>query len=289
MNAQALIAAQLAGAAEAVPAWASWIEGLADRYDDSRHGDFSRWAKALEDLPNRLDDLHPWRKGPWQFGGVSVDTEWRSDWKWQRLAPHIDLTDHTVLDIGCGNGYFGWRMLEHGARAVIGIDPTLVFCMQHLAATVLLGAAQNYVLPARLEDAPWGATFHTVMSMGVLYHRKEPLQHIRTAAAFASQRVIIETLIVDGERSLFPEGRYARMRNVPVVPSVAQVLAWMNEAGLRDARCVDITPTSTQEQRSTPWMRFESLAQALDPHDPTRTVEGHPAPVRAMFIAEHTG
>ncbi len=289
MKAPALIAAQLAGAARAVPAWAEWIAGLADHYDDSRHGDYARWAHALEDLPNRLEDLHPWRKGPWRFGDVTVDTEWRSDWKWQRLAPHIDLTDHTVLDIGCGNGYFGWRMLAHGARAVLGIDPTLVFCMQHLAATALLGDAPNYVLPARLEDVPPGPRFDTVLSMGVLYHRKAPVEHIRSAASFASQRVIVETLIVDSEHSLFPEGRYARMRNVPVVPSVVQVLAWMNEAGLRNARCVDITPTSTEEQRSTPWMRFESLAEALDDQDPTRTVEGHPAPVRAIFIAEQAG
>lgn len=289
MKGDALIAAQLADAAAAVPEWNTWIARLADCYDSSRHGDYERWVHALEDLPNRLEDLHPWRKGPWRFGEVTVDTEWRSDWKWQRLAPHVDLTDHTVLDIGCGNGYFGWRMLEHGARTVVGIDPTLVFCMQHLAATALLGAAQNYVLPARLEDAPTGPRFDTVLSMGVLYHRKEPLEHIRSAAAFARQRVVIETLIVESERSLFPEGRYARMRNVPVVPSVGQVLTWMQEAGLHGARCVDITPTSTLEQRSTRWMRFESLKDALDPQDPSRTVEGHPAPVRAMFIAEHAG
>jgi tRNA (mo5U34)-methyltransferase len=31
-------------------------------------------------------------------------------------------------------------------------------------------------------------------------------------------------------------------------------------------------------------MTFDSLGEALDPTDPRRTVEGHPAPVRAMVI-----
>jgi tRNA (mo5U34)-methyltransferase len=32
-------------------------------------------------------------------------------------------------------------------------------------------------------------------------------------------------------------------------------------------------------------MRFESLAEALDPVDPGRTLEGLPAPRRALLIA----
>ena len=40
------------------------------------------------------------------------------------------------------------------------------------------------------------------------------------------------------------------------------------------------------EQRSTEWMRFDSLASALDPNDSGRTVEGWPAPERALLLAE---
>jgi tRNA (mo5U34)-methyltransferase len=32
-------------------------------------------------------------------------------------------------------------------------------------------------------------------------------------------------------------------------------------------------------------MRFESLREALDPTDPSRTIEGLPAPTRAILIA----
>ena len=36
---------------------------------------------------------------------------------------------------------------------------------------------------------------------------------------------------------------------------------------------------------SSEWMNFESLPQALDENDPLITIEGLPAPKRAIFIA----
>ena len=284
MSVRDLVASQLHSCADHVPEWRDWIGSLAARYSNAHHGDFDTWSSAFEDLPAQLMALHPWRKGPWSVGGVEIDTEWRSDWKWQRLAPHIDLTGHRVLDIGSGNGYFGWQMLDVGARCVVGVDPTLLFCMQHLAITQLQGAAANFVLPARLEELPGGARFDTVLSMGVLYHRRDPEAHIAQLSTLARSTVVVETLIVRSAPSLVPEGRYARMRNVSVVPCPDDVIRWMSEAGIRDARCVDIATTTPEEQRSTPWMHFESLDKALDPEDPDRTIEGHPAPVRGMFV-----
>ena len=52
-----------------------------------------------------------------------------------------------------------------------------------------------------------------------------------------------------------------------------------------DVEVVDITPTTVLEQRATEWMRFESLEQALDPVDGSKTIEGLPAPVRAVVTA----
>jgi tRNA (mo5U34)-methyltransferase len=62
--------------------------------------------------------------------------------------------------------------------------------------------------------------------------------------------------------------------------------SWIANAGFTAIRTVDITPTTISEQRTTPWMRFASLAAALDPLDPRRTIEGHPAPVRCVLIAK---
>jgi tRNA (mo5U34)-methyltransferase len=275
---------------------------------ESGHGDLPRWRKALHDLPaegvsaetdhlmpvlgkavndplmlrKHLMELHPWRKGPLRLGGVDVDTEWRSDWKWKRVAPHIDLNNHAVLDVGCGNGYFGWRMLGAGARRVVGIDPTLVFVMQWLACRHFAGRLPNHVLPLRIEDLPEDSPcFDSVFSMGVLYHRRNPLQ------CRDDGQVVLETLVLDepGERVLKPEGRYARMRNVHAIPATQKLISWMREAGLEKVRILDVTATTTEEQHSTDWMNFESLERSLDPQNPARTVEGHPAPVRAVVMA----
>jgi tRNA (mo5U34)-methyltransferase len=55
---------------------------------------------------------------------------------------------------------------------------------------------------------------------------------------------------------------------------------------LRDIRLIDVSATTVEEQRSTPWMHFESLADFLDPTDHRRTAEGYPAPCRAILTAK---
>ena len=253
-------------------------------------------GSARRTLHDRLQMLQPWRKGPFSLFGMHIDSEWRSDWKWARVAPHVSvLHDRLVLDVGCGNGYYGWRMCAAGARGVIGIDPTIVYVMQHLAIATYLGSAKprfvNAILPARLEDVPLGdGSFDTVFSMGVLYHRRDPAEHLHALRVHlrAGGELVLETLIVtDGPTEvLIPDGRYARMHNVWHVPGPKTLEAWVQGAGFRAPRIVDVTPTTAAEQRTTPWMRFDSLAEALDPDDPTRTIEGHPAPVRCTLIAQ---
>jgi tRNA (mo5U34)-methyltransferase len=288
------------------------------------HGDATTWLAALDALPElvpsmvdvgptirigraddcadavraelrrRLLDLQPWRKGPFALFGVDVDTEWRSDWKWARVAPHVALSEKRVLDVGCGNGYYGWRMCAAGARGVVGVDPTIVYTMQFAAIAKYLAAARpefdNAVLPVRLEDLPDGdPRFDTAFSMGVLYHRRDPHEHLARLRSHLRRdgELIVETLIL-ADRSaevLVPRERYARMRNVWSVPNVDRLLGWITEVGFTDAKVVDVTATTTDEQRPTEWMRGESLAHGLDPRDPTRTIEGYPAPVRCVVVA----
>jgi tRNA (mo5U34)-methyltransferase len=316
-----LIGAQWDLAFSRLPKWRALTPKFVDALDS--HGDSQHWFAHLAALPalstehvdlgatvavgraeecspaardalrTHLMALQPWRKGPFALFGVAIDTEWRSDWKWNRVAPHLTPLDgRHVLDVGCGNGYYGWRMCADGAALVVGCDPTSLYVMQYLAMLRYIAPVRphlrNVLLPARLEDLPAAlAAFDTVFSMGVLYHRKDPSAHLRELhdQLRPGGELVLETLIVTTGPTLVPSQRYARMRNVWSIPNAATLLDWVAAAGFCDARIVDITPTTVAEQRSTPWMPAESLAEALDRADPSRTVEGLPAPVRCIVIA----
>lgn len=259
----------------------------ADTVTFGRRGDLDdAQAAALEPA---LRELHPWRKGPFDFFGTLIDTEWRSDWKWQRLLPHITpLAGRTVLDVGCGSGYHLWRMRGAGASLAIGIEPALLYLAQFAAAKCYAPQEPVHIAPCTLEELPLGgARFDTVFSMGVLYHRRDPQAHLAElkAALRPGGELVLETLVVADGEVLRPPGRYAQMRNVFAIPSPSTLAQWLTDAGYNAVRVVDVTPTRTSEQRSTDWMRFQSLADFLDPLDPARTVEGHPAPLRAILVA----
>lgn len=305
---------------------AHWLETLpaqiATWQRGALHGQFKQWTNAVEFLPEmqpyRLDLLHsvtaesetplspgqikridtllrnlmPWRKGPFSLYGVDIDTEWRSDWKWERVLPHLsDLSGRTILDVGCGSGYHLWRMIGAGAHVAVGIDPTQLFLCQFEAVSKLLGGDQRaHLLPLGIEQLPALNAFDTVFSMGVLYHRRSPLEHLwQLKDQLVSEgELVLETLVVEGDERtvLIPGDRYAQMRNVYFIPSALALKNWLEKCGFVDVRIVDVCQTNTEEQRRTDWMITESLAEFLDPNDPSKTVEGYPAPLRAVLIAK---
>lgn len=244
-----------------------------------------------EQLETALKGLIPWRKGPFQFFEIEVDAEWRCDQKWARIAPHLsDLKHRCVLDVGSGNGYYGWRMKAAGARLVAGIDPSWLSVVQHLAVNHYARDPSHTVLPLTLEAmVPGLNAFDTVFSMGVLYHRRSPLDHLAElrGSLRPGGELVLETLVIDGNEreALVPPGRYARMNNVWFLPSPAALAHWLEKSGFEDVRIVDVSRTTTAEQRTTAWKPGQSLADYLSAEDPTLTVEGLPAPKRATLIA----
>lgn len=297
-------------------------EQIAQGLNTQRFGDLPGWYEALEALPTvstetidlksavavgapddcdqaTKDRIHaamelliPWRKGPYQVHGTHIDTEWRSDWKWDRVLPHLaPLQDRKILDVGCGNGYHCWRMHGEGASQVIGIDPSPRFVVQFYCLKHFIGQAPVDVLPVGIEALPANLqAFDTTFSMGVLYHRRSPMDHLRELKATLRPggQLVLETLVIDGGLGdvLVPEGRYAKMNNVWFLPSCDTLISWMRKCGFKNPRVVDCNKTTTEEQRSTDWMRFQSLPDFLDPENPDLTDEGHPAPLRAVFVAE---
>ncbi|WP_333606819.1 tRNA 5-methoxyuridine(34)/uridine 5-oxyacetic acid(34) synthase CmoB [Arsukibacterium sp.] len=302
----------------------SWLETLpaqlASWSRDALHGDFAAWQKVLNHLPQchsnyvelrqavqfgqaqdisqgqaerirfLLQQLKPWRKGPFSIYGIDIDTEWRSDWKWQRVLPHISPLQHRyVLDVGCGSGYHLWRMRGEGADFVVGIDPSQLFYAQFQAIKHFNPDPNVNLIPLGIDDLPALKQFDTVFSMGVLYHRRSPidfLQQLKQQLRPGGE-LVLETLVIEGDEHtvLVPGERYAKMRNVWFIPSCAALCHWLTRLGFIDVKVVDLNSTSILEQRATDWMENESLIDFLDPNDHSKTIEGYPAPLRAVLLA----
>ena len=200
--------------------WANTLQVQLDKKMEKGHGDLERWQSALDALPKLLptevdllngltldtecdDDtraqmrtalmgLSPWRKGPFDLFGVHVDTEWRSDWKWSRVAPHLELKGKRILDVGCGNGYYMWRMLGAGAEAVVGVDPNWLFLNQFLAVKNYLPDAAAWHLPLALEELPLHA--QPYLEVRVLLDGPEPGLRAQIDAAIAGKPVRLDKI-----------------------------------------------------------------------------------------------
>jgi tRNA (mo5U34)-methyltransferase len=308
--------------------WDQWHDALEKlikdkrAYLDSAGGNFKKFKYVVENLPeiyprtanlsskavsigqaeqilsdekerlyNGLVKLSPWRKGPFDFFGVPVDSEWQSWMKWERLAPHLpNLKNRKLLDIGSSNGYYMFKMAASEPMFALGLEPQSAFYYQYCAAQKYLNLKNVFCLPAAYNELPtMNRFFDLVLCMGILYHRKSPVKMLRQIhdSLVPGGQVVVENLVLKGENNycLFPSDRYAKMRNVFFIPDLSAMEAWLTRAGFSDIRCVDITDTTLEEQRKTQWIQTESLEDFLDPEDPSKTVEGYPAPVRAIYIA----
>ena len=251
-------------------------------------------ACSVFDMPKDYDalkacvfELRPWRKGPFQLGELMIDSEWQCQIKWDRLVSSIDVVDKTILDIGCGNGYYLYRCLEKKARFALGLDPHLLYYYQFCLIQAFMPKLSLALLPLGWEDTrELRSIFDYVFCLGVLYHEKDP--HVLLNRLYQLIRdqgeVILETLILadDGENVLVPKDRYACMKNVFHIPTLSVLKQWVKMAGFSSFEVVDIALTTVNEQRSTQWSSDHSLINFLDPNDLSKTIEGYPAPVRAM-------
>ncbi|MBV7434780.1 tRNA 5-methoxyuridine(34)/uridine 5-oxyacetic acid(34) synthase CmoB [Cardiobacteriaceae bacterium TAE3-ERU3] len=282
-----------------------------------RHGHFNDWLAAVDDMPSgengdidlscaapllkkdlsvdeqqvlqqTLQILMPWRKGPFAPCGIDLDCEWRSDFKYERLkASGIDFSGKHVLDVGCGNGYFMLRMLGDGAALTVGVDPSWHYFAQFLALQKLYQAERIVYLPLTLDDVLLN-DMDITMSMGVLYHRRDPMQHLwqlRETLRKGGQ-MVVETLVVEGdERTVYmPPDRYAGMGNVWFLPSPAALCQWLTRLGLEVEYCSEPVATIAEEQRRTAWMDRFSLDDFMQP-DYQATKEGLPPPKRVLIVA----
>jgi len=282
-----------------IPKWSEAID-IIDSFPKGKASLKKSYINIIKDsidselLLKALYKLMPWRKGPFMINELTLESEWDGDMKWQRITKYIKpLKNKRVLDVGAGNGYFTLRMAMEGAKRALGIEPFLLFNYQFRAIKSMIESPLNaLLLPIRLEDIPKISIFDTVFSMGVLYHQRDHMAHLSQLREMMAPdaELVLETLVVESPDDfiLVPKGRYANMRNVYSIPSIKTLKSWLKDVNFNNIRVVDVAKTTTAEQRKTPWIgeNAASLEDFLDPLDGSLTIEGYPAPTRAIVICE---
>lgn len=246
------------------------------------------------DLREKLLKLSPWRKGPFDIGGIDLDAEWRSDLKWDRVLPGLEsLEGRKVCDIGANSGYYMYRMLAQNPKFVLGVDPTIRYYYQFLALQKLAEKNQLYYEPFGLEEMiHFPKFFDTVFCMGILYHHRDPINILRmiNESMVKGGQLIVESQGIpgDGPYALFPEKTYAKVRGTYFVPTAECLVNWLKKSWFENIEVMYVSEMSTDEQRPTEWMTRQSYKDYVQ-EDQSLTIEGYPAPVRIYVSANKKG
>jgi tRNA (mo5U34)-methyltransferase len=226
----------------------------------------------------------PWRKGPFEIGETFIDSEWKSNIKYNLLRPHFNLKDKRVADIGCNNGYYMFRMLEDKPKTVVGFDPSPLYKTQFDFVNHFVKSDIVYELLGVEHLEFYEEKFDTIFCLGVLYHRSDPVAMLKSLYKGLDKKgeVILDTFYIDGdeEMALCPESSYSKIPNIYFVPTIKALENWCRRAGFCDFEVLETSVTDASEQRKTEWIEGQSLEDFLDPQDSSKTVEGYPAPQR---------
>jgi tRNA (mo5U34)-methyltransferase len=234
--------------------------------------------------------MHPWRKGPFQVSETFIDSEWKSNLKYDLLRPHFNLKDKIVGDIGCNNGYYLFKMMEDKPKRLIGFDPSSVTYCQFKFLDHFIQSGITYELLGVEHVEFYEHKFDTLFCLGVLYHRADPIGMLKSLFKGLNRggELILDTFMIDGEEDvcLTPRDRYSKMRNIYFIPTVSALKNWCYRAGFDEIEVLAMVKTASTEQRKTEWIKTQSLDDFLDKNDQNRTVEGYPAPKRVYIKAK---
>jgi len=275
--------------------WMSWkniaplreaIENLKDVTVDVTLGDVVQIEGNIDNtqLYKTAKLLMPWRKGPFKIGTTYIDTEWKSDIKYNLLRPYFNLRDKRVADIGCNNGYYLFRMQEDNPKSLVGFDPSPIYKTQFDFINHFVKSDIVYELLGVEHLEFYEEKFDTIFCLGVLYHRSDPVAMLKQLYKGLDKKgeVILDTFYIEGEGEmcLSPKSSYSKIPNIYFVPTIGALKNWCLRAGFSEFEVLETSVTELNEQRKTEWIEGQSLEDFLDPQDSSKTVEGYPAPAR---------
>lgn len=238
-----------------------------------------------------LRGFMPWRKGPFSIFGIDIDAEWRSERKWNRIAQELpDLSGKVIADIGSNNGYYMFHMAAYQPEFVLGFEPYVQHYYTFKALNIFAGQTQLQTELLGIEHLNlFPECFDVIFCLGILYHRPSPVEALRDLhrALKPGGVLIVESQAIPGTEpvALFPEQTYAKVPGTWFVPTASCLRNWMTRTGFNAVELFCDHAMSSQEQRCTAWMTFESYEDFIDKHNPAFTIEGYPAPRRVFFKA----
>lgn len=233
--------------------------------------------------------LMPWKKGPYRLFGIDIDSEWRSDYKWQRLEKRLgNLKEQKVADIGCHNGYFMFRLASTDAKLIIGFDPNARWYFKFHFLQRFTQLPQLYYEPFGVEHLDlYENFFDTVLCLGILYHQTDPVTILRKIhnSLTTGGRLFVDCQGIAGDDDLVlvPRQKYAGASGQWYLPTRSALSNWLARTNYRNIEVFYDEPLSTDEQRATDWARIASLKNFIDGQ---QTVEGYPAPRRFYVVAQ---
>ncbi len=238
-----------------------------------------------------LKDLMPWRKGPYEYFGIRIDGEWRSDLKWNRIVLHMgDLSGKKIADIGCNNAYYMYRMVPYKPELVVGFEPMERYYFNFLLNQRFCPISFiKYELMGVEDVGLFEDFFDIVLFMGILYHRRNPIDTLEQVCRCLKKGgiAIVESAGIAGELPvcLIPDKRYMKAKGYWFLPTPLALEHMLKRTGFDTPETFCVIKLDANEQRRTPWVGTESLEDFLDPADKSKTIEGYPAPYRIYIKA----
>lgn len=159
-----------------------------------------------EEISAELKRLEPWFHRIDLGGGLFTKTEsvmgepvdhpldnWRTI---QKLLP-LDLSDKTLLDVGCNAGFYAFEAKRRGARRVLGVDGQRQHVRQGLFVRKVLGLDVEFRRLNVYElNARTAGRFDITLALGLLYHLKHPILALENLYQVTKELLVIETAIM---------------------------------------------------------------------------------------------
>ncbi|MFC6487128.1 TIGR04290 family methyltransferase [Nitratireductor sp. GCM10026969] len=137
-------------------------------------------AEDTREIRKRIEELGPWFHNMRIRGVETAPDHFLGNYpacKWETFAQVLpeDLTDRTVLDIGCNAGFYSLEMKRRNARHVVGIDHDTHYLRQAAFAAEQEGYDLELHQMSVYDVPKLQRRFDLVIFTGVLYHLRHPL------------------------------------------------------------------------------------------------------------------